>query len=68
MIPLFGKVCLSVFAFNVWDELWVLIRPVPEFSCHGSKMEAYSGNGFSVKHSFKNLVENTCLLISVFAS
>ena len=29
---LFVKICLSVFLFDVWDKLWVLIRPVPEIS------------------------------------
>ena len=29
---LFVKICLSIFLFDVWDKLWVLIRPVPEVS------------------------------------
>ena len=29
VILLFVKICLSVFPFDVWDKLWVLIRPVP---------------------------------------
>ena len=29
---LFVKICLTVFPFDVWDGLWVLIRPVPEVS------------------------------------
>ena len=28
----FVKICLSIFPFNVWDGLWVQIRPVPEVS------------------------------------
>ena len=31
-ILLFVKICVSVFPFDVWDGLWVLIRPVPEVS------------------------------------
>ena len=27
---LFVKICLFVVPFDVWDGLWVLIRPVPE--------------------------------------
>ena len=27
---LFVKICLSVFPFDVWDGLWVLIWSVPE--------------------------------------
>ena len=26
------KICLSIFPNDVWDKLWVLIRPVPEVS------------------------------------
>ena len=32
VILLFVKICLSVYPFDVWDGLWVLIRPVPEVS------------------------------------
>ena len=32
VIPLFVKICLFIFPFNVWDKLSVLIRPVPELS------------------------------------
>ena len=32
VIFLFVKICLSIFPFDVWDRLWVLIRPVPEVS------------------------------------
>ena len=28
---LFVKICLSIFPFDVWDKLWVLIRQVPEY-------------------------------------
>ena len=27
---LFVKIGLSIFPFDVWDKVWVLIRPVPE--------------------------------------
>ena len=30
VILLFVKIYLSVFPFDIWDGLWVLIRPVPE--------------------------------------
>ena len=30
VILLFVKICLSIFSFDVWDRLWVRIRPVPE--------------------------------------
>ena len=30
VILLFVKIGLSIFSFDVWDKLWVLIRPVPE--------------------------------------
>ena len=30
VILLFVKICLSIFLLDVWDKLWVLIRPVPE--------------------------------------
>ena len=29
---MFVKICLSIFLFDVWDMLWVLIRLVPEVS------------------------------------
>ena len=29
---LFVNICLSIFPFDVWDRLWVLIRPVSEVS------------------------------------
>ena len=29
---LFVTICLSIFPFDVWDKLWVLIRSVPEVS------------------------------------
>ena len=32
VILLFVNICLSVFPFDVWDGLWVLIRPVREAS------------------------------------
>ena len=32
VILLFVKICLSVFPFDVWGGLWVLIWPVPEVS------------------------------------
>ena len=32
VILLFVKMCLSIFSFDVWDKLWVLIRSVPEVS------------------------------------
>ena len=28
----FVGMCLSIFLFDVWDKLWVLIRSVPEVS------------------------------------
>ena len=28
----FVKIYLSIFPFDVWDKLWLLIRPVPEVS------------------------------------
>ena len=28
----FVKICLSIFPFDVWDKLWILIRPVPVVS------------------------------------
>ena len=30
VILLFVGMCLSIFPFDVWDKLWVLIRSVPE--------------------------------------
>ena len=32
VIPFFVKICLPILPFNVWDKLWLLIRPVPEVS------------------------------------
>ena len=32
VILLFVGMCLSIFPFDVWDKLWVLIRSVPEVS------------------------------------
>ena len=32
IILLFVKICLSIVPFDVWDKLWVLIRPVPAVS------------------------------------
>ena len=32
VILLFVGMCLSIFPFDVWDKLWVLIRLVPEVS------------------------------------
>ena len=27
-----AKICLSIFTFDVWDKLWVLILSIPELS------------------------------------
>ena len=32
VILLFVKICLAIFPFDVWDTLWVLIRPDLEVS------------------------------------
>ena len=32
VILLFVKICSSIFPFDVWDGLWVLIRPISEVS------------------------------------
>ena len=32
VILLFVGMCLSIFPFDIWDKLWVLIRSVPEVS------------------------------------
>ena len=32
VILLIVGMCLLIFPFDVWDKLWVMIRPVPEVS------------------------------------
>ena len=32
VILLFDKVCLSIFHFDVWNGVWILIRPFPDVS------------------------------------
>ena len=41
VILLFVKTCLSVFPFDDWDKLWVLIRSFPEVSLHINFHGAY---------------------------
>ena len=46
VILLFVEICLSVFPFDVWDRLWILIRPVPgvsgDFTNHSSNFALHT--------------------------